>query len=69
MEAGTGRGTHHFAIHHLAGQPVVSGRASMVGDVDADTLLRVDLRAAESKAELEGRTRKGRSSRHAQSWA
>lgn len=60
-EAGTGHGTHHFTIHHFGGRPVVLGRASTAGSVDADSLRGLDQRAAALKAQLSAQTQRSRS--------
>lgn len=55
-EAGTGRGTHHFTVHHFRGRPVVLAKRHAAGSKRAADLTGLDGRAAALKARLEQKT-------------
>lgn len=60
QEQGTGRGTHHFTIHHFRGHPVVVGRASVDGSMEAGSEGALSERAGRLKELLVLETRRSR---------
>jgi len=59
-EAGSGRGTHYFTIHHFHGRPVVVGKPSIHGTHFLGALIGLDGQAAKLKRELVAKTRRSR---------
>lgn len=61
-ESGTGRGTHHYTIHHFRGHPVVLARLSTSGTANKSDLEGLGKRAAALKAELVAKSEASRTS-------
>lgn len=56
-EAGTGRGTHHFTIHHFAATPVMLARKTYRGGKPVEDLTGLNRRLRMLKEHLEEKTR------------
>lgn len=59
-EAGTGRGVHHYTIHHYSGVPAMLARKTYSGGCARGELMSLNVQLSLLKQHLEGKTRSAR---------